>query len=223
MDIKCKNPITGEFEKIVLDNMIKIKTDPSEVIPDDTVTVYDLPNKNLQVLANGELVKFTNAYTDEDMEKLRSLPTSEIDVMVFKGTIGEGGTPGTLPTEYKVGYSYKVITAGTYAGNTCEVGDMLIAISVSNPISDSDWTVIQSNIDGAITAKFSISDIGKIPVVDKSNTLIASIDPATLAKSIDLINLQTLLVDGYQAADTTLKTDLENKIATATPAWEILS
>lgn len=79
MDIKCKNPITGEFEKIVLDNMIKIKTDSSEVIPDDTVTVYDLPNKNLQVLADGELVKFTNAYTDEDMEKVRSLPTSEID------------------------------------------------------------------------------------------------------------------------------------------------
>lgn len=48
---------------------------------------------------------------------------------------------------------------------------MLIAISVSNPISASDWTVIQSNIDGAVTAKFSTSDIGKIPVVDESNTL----------------------------------------------------
>lgn len=27
-----------------------------------------------------------------------------------------------------LGYPYKVIAAGTYAGNTCEVGDMLIAI-----------------------------------------------------------------------------------------------
>lgn len=124
-----------------------------------------------------------------------------------------------MQPEYKVGYSYKVITAGTYAGNTCEVGDMLIAISVSNPISDSDWTVIQSNIDGAVTAKFSTSDIGKIPVVDENNTLIASIDPTALAKSTDLISLQTLL----EAADITLKTELENKIAAVTPAWEILS
>ena len=120
---------------------------------------------------------------------------------------------------HSIGYPYKVIAAGTYAGNTCEVGDMLITISVSNPISDSDWTVIQSNIDGAVTARFSTSDIGKIPVVDESNTLIASIDPTTLAKSTDLISLHTLL----EAADTTLKTDLENKIAAVTPVWEILS
>lgn len=45
MDIKYKNPITGEFDKIVLDNMIKIKTDPSEVIPDDTVTAFDLSDR----------------------------------------------------------------------------------------------------------------------------------------------------------------------------------
>lgn len=86
MDIKCKNPITGKFEKVVLDNMIKIKTDPDEVIPDDTLTVYDLQNKNLQVLVDGKLVKFTNAYTDEDMEKVRSLVT-KIDDSVSESTI----------------------------------------------------------------------------------------------------------------------------------------
>lgn len=204
---------------------IDIDESTGEISVDDTITRVENVNKSLDKKVDkveGKQLS-TNDYTDEDMEKVRSLVT-EIDVMVFKGTIGEGGTPGTLPSEYKVGYSYKVITAGTYAGNTCEVGDMLIAISVSNPISDSDWTVIQSNIDGAVTAKFSTSDIGKIPVVDESNTLIAtSIDPTTLASKTDLANSQTSLTEGYQAADTALKTDLESKITTATPVWETLS
>lgn len=156
-------------------------------------------------------------------EAVKSALDTVADAMIFKGTIGEGGTPGTLPTEYKVGYSYKVITAGTYAGNACEVGDMLVAVSVSTPVADSDWIVIQSNIDGAVTAKFSAEDSGKIPVVGTGNTLAASIDPTTLATTSRVDEVEA----AYKAADSTLKTDLEGKIAAAqeaaTPVWETLS
>lgn len=74
------------------------------------------------------------------------------DAMVFKGTLGTGGTITALPTTYSVGWTYKVITAGTYAGHACEIGDMIVAIvnrSGSGNLN-SDWTVIQSNIDGAV-------------------------------------------------------------------------
>lgn len=77
---------------------------------------------------------------------------SVTDALVYKGTIGSGGTLETLPTTYQVGWTYKIVTTGTYAGNVCEVGDMLIAI-VSRSGSgnlDSDWTVVQSNVDGAV-------------------------------------------------------------------------
>ena len=75
------------------------------------------------------------------------------DAMVFKGTIGTGGTVTTLPTTYKTGWTYRVITAGTYAGQNCEVGDLIIALVDRNGTGnlDSDWTVAQTNIDGAIT------------------------------------------------------------------------
>lgn len=89
-----------------------------------------------------------------------SLPTSQavasyvssaigaIDAMRFKGTIGTGGTVTTLPTTgVKVGDTYRVITAGTYAGQACEIGDLIIATATTPT-----WTVAQTNIDGAITS-----------------------------------------------------------------------
>lgn len=74
------------------------------------------------------------------------------DAMVFKGTLGVGGTITSLPTTYSAGWTYRVITAGTYAGIVCEIGDLIIAVvdrSGSGNLN-SDWTVAQTNIDGAV-------------------------------------------------------------------------
>ena len=49
--------------------------------------------------------------------------------MVFKGTIGTGGTVTQLPANHAIGDTYRVITAGTYAGQHCEIGDMIICIT----------------------------------------------------------------------------------------------
>ena len=84
------------------------------------------------------------------------------DAMVIKGTLGIGGDVTDLPTSgYVVGWSYKVITAGTYAGYTCEVGDLIYATN-DGPLSgseviNSDWSVIQSNIVGAISASSGLT------------------------------------------------------------------
>lgn len=74
------------------------------------------------------------------------------DAMVFKGTLGTGGTVEALPTTYETGWTYRVITAGSYAGQQCEVGDLIIAIAnATDDGSNTDWTVAQTNIDGAVT------------------------------------------------------------------------
>jgi len=52
------------------------------------------------------------------------------DAMVFKGTLGVSGTADSVPTSgYKVGDTYRIITAGTYANKVCEVGDLLVAVN----------------------------------------------------------------------------------------------
>lgn len=67
----------------------------------------------------------------------------------YKGTVGTGGTVTTLPTSgYKQGDYYVVCSAGTYAGNTCEVGDMLFANKdyASGATEKNDWDAVQANI-----------------------------------------------------------------------------
>jgi len=74
------------------------------------------------------------------------------DAMIFKGTLGTTGTYTALPTTHGVGWTIKVITAGTYAGKVAEVGDMYVSL-VSRSGSgnlNTDWAVIQSNLDGAV-------------------------------------------------------------------------
>ena len=123
------------------------------------------------------------------------------DAMVIKGTIGENGTVTTLPTTYKIGWTYRVVTDGTYAGQVCEIGDLIIALVERNGSEnvDSDWCIAQTNINGAITgiksgdAYISISQSGStITITHKDITrtdTISSVSPAhggtfTVVKSI---------------------------------------
>lgn len=90
-----------------------------------------------------------------------SLIAGVADAMLFKGTLGQakdGATVTALPANHKVGWTYKVVTAGTYAGMACEVGDMIACIKTRTTANNADWTVFQGNIDGAVTGPTSSTD-----------------------------------------------------------------
>lgn len=112
----------------------------------------------------------TKKYTDdkaastlEDAKTYADGIIAANDAMVFKGTLGTDGDVTQLPTNgYKTGWTYRVITAGTYGGHTCEVGDLIIAINdgpaSGTSVVNADWTVAQTNIDGAVTASAALTD-----------------------------------------------------------------
>ena len=74
--------------------------------------------------------------------------------MVFKGTLGTGGTITSLPAAAasNEGFTYKVITAGDYAGITAKVGDVFVSNGsawVLIPAGDTDSdTVRQIKVEG---------------------------------------------------------------------------
>ena len=71
--------------------------------------------------------------------------------LVYRGTVD---AKYALPTKnVKVGDVYVVAAAGTFAGQTCEPGDMIIAQTASNAEGTPapTWTVVQTNINGAVT------------------------------------------------------------------------
>ena len=75
-----------------------------------------------------------------------STPTK--GALIFKGTLGisdDGATVLALPDTHEEGWTYLVVTAGTYAGQLCEEGDFVICVSSSKAASDLDWTVVQGN------------------------------------------------------------------------------
>ena len=79
-----------------------------------------------------------------------------VEAAVSKGQHFQGvvNSTATLPPyNYKAGWLYSVQEAGTYAGNACEVGDLIICIKdyASGSASNSDWAVLQANLDGAVT------------------------------------------------------------------------
>lgn len=113
---------------------------------------------------NGNLVKFgADGYTiaDAGVSINTSAPSSSSDntqvptskavwdaiaglptPMQFKGTLGTNGTITTLPSasSSNEGYTYKVVTAGTYASQSADVGDIFIS-------TGSFWTLVPSGDD----------------------------------------------------------------------------
>lgn len=89
-------------------------------------------------------------------------------VLVFKGTLGisdDGATVLVLPDTHEEGWTYLVVTAGTYAGQLCEKGDFVICVSSGQSASDLDWTVVQGNTFNTLPTP-TVLDEGKIIAVD---------------------------------------------------------
>ena len=121
----------------------------------------------------------TQIATTEFVQTAVSNGIAASDAMIFKGTIGVNGNVTTLPTTYKTGWTYRVITAGMYAGQICEIGDLIIALEDRDNSGnlDSDWTVAQTNIDGAITS--IISGTAMVVSNDGNSRTIAHADVTT--------------------------------------------
>lgn len=79
------------------------------------------------------------------------------DAMVFKGTLGSNGTVTAVPTSGVVkGDTYKIITAGTYAGSACKIGDLLIALNSGNiEANTTNWAYVPSGNENETSIKYS--------------------------------------------------------------------
>lgn len=126
------------------------------------------------------------------------------DAMVFKGTVGESGTVTDFSalTNYQVGWTYRVITAGTYAGVDCEVGDLIIAVAdYADSFKDTDWTVAQTNIDGAVTSEAALTD-GAI-IVGTGSQGVEALANGTNGQVLKMVDGSPAWSDEVENTDTT--------------------
>ena len=142
-------------------------------------------------------------------------------IQTFEVGVVDSSTP--LPaTDYKAGQAFRVAEAGTYAGQACEVGDLIICVKdyAADSASNADFMVVQSNLNGAVIGPDASTD-ANIAVFDgitgkrikDSNVTLTSLQDA-IAKAHEHTNKTQL--DSFTKTETELLGEVDTKIATAT-------
>ena len=95
------------------------------------------------------------------------------DAMRYKGTITysngsytthttDGTSVSGFPTKCEIGDTYRIASQGTYAGQNCSAGDLLICIKdgTGSSLNTSDyWTAVEANINGQVQHKVNGTSI----------------------------------------------------------------
>ena len=185
-----------------LETEVEGKADLAGATFTGTVTLAADPQNNLEAA--------TKQYVDRLVAGINDFTVGVVDA----------DTP--LPsTGYEVGQTFRVAEAGTYAGQDCEAGDLIIVINdyAEGTASNSDFLVVQANVDGAVTGPDASTD-ADIVVFDgatgrkikDSNVTIASVSDA-IAKAHEHTN--KAILDTFTKNETELLGEVDSKIATA--------
>lgn len=132
---------TGSNWKTVFEDIKPIKDELEKK------ALIDNPEFTGIISVNGEEVAL-KSYVEQ---LISNLPSAAPGIVDDNNSIPENG--------YKAGQTWRVISKGTYAGQKCEIGDLIICVSdYKDSYSDDDFIVVQVNIDGAITGPESSTD-----------------------------------------------------------------
>lgn len=186
---------TGSEDKVIFEDVTGLKKEVQGL------------KEELKGYAKLEGATFTGAVTlaSDPSQSLEAATKQYVDRLVagvHSFTVGiVDNNENSLPaTDYKVGQTFRVVEAGTFAGQKCETGDLIIVVKdyAAEGASNSDFLVIQSNIDGAVSGPEASTD-ANIAVFDgitgkkikDSSVTIASLQDA-LGKAHEHANKEKL-------------------------------
>lgn len=138
------------------DNSGEIKVTPSVGAP------YNVKPKDLN---NAAYKDITDTYDPTSTDAISGVGVAQAlatlpDPMVFKGTLGTGGTISTLPEDgsANIGDTYKVITDGVYAGTSAKLGDTFICVTKTS--NTNTWVLIPSGDEPSGTVTNVATGVG---------------------------------------------------------------
>lgn len=122
-----------------------------------------IPIEKLPIDTTGDTHNNKTLWTSETIYNKINNSFLANEAMRFKGSIGIKDSTGSQSKVYtingeatpdgklpkgEVGDTYRVTTIGSYGGNACEVGDLLICYKSGTTKENDRWTVVQTNING---------------------------------------------------------------------------
>ena len=230
--ISALTPKFEAIEKDVKDNADNIAKNAEDIegINEDIKDINDAldtkaPIEN-PVFVGTVKVKADSTVSDADAEEVAV--KSYVDGLIagiHSNTPKVVNSENPLPTtKYKAGNIWRVSEAGTYAGQKCEIGDVIICLNdyKSGEASDNDFLVVQANIDGAVTSTEDAVVDTEIVVFDGVTGKVVKSSKVTLS------SLNTVIADSHThenkaKLDTYDKTQSELLAAAATDAQTQIS
>lgn len=146
----------------------------------DGSTGTTLTVNNVSHASTADLAKNSNALGGSSLKNITDKIDSSIaanDAMHYMGTIGataQNPTITALPATARTGDAYKVITAGTYALITAEVGDLFIY--------SGSWTLIPSGDDGNVY----VGDSKSSKFATKNNNIVIAVGDQKVASAANV-------------------------------------
>ena len=188
--------------------------DTVAVVSNTTISLDQKPSQTNEIQFTAVNVP-TKAYVD------KAIGDAVTGLFEYKGTVGTGGTVTSLPATHAVGDVYYVKTAGTYAGESCEVGDMIVCITAGTTANDAHWEVLQGNWtaqDGTAKIPFgstsTLATIGGVSIDAQIGTVNG--DGTYIDVTADGDNLKVSHKDPVAVAASKISKDASG---TATAAW----
>ena len=188
-----------------LETALEEKADLAGATFTGTVTLSADPTQNMEAV--------TKQYVDRLISGINSFEVGVVD----------SSTP--LPAEgYKAGQAFRVAEAGTYAGQACELGDLIICIKdYAEGASDADFMVVQSNLNGVVIGPDASTD-ANIAVFDGITGKKIKDSAVTLTSLQDAIakaheHTNKTILDSFTKNETELLSEVDSKISTATATY----
>lgn len=191
-----------------------------------TTTNADDYIKNKPTLGTAAAKNATDTYnaTGDDVTTGKAVAAALATLpepMIFKGSLGTGGTITTLPTasSSNKGYVYKVITAGTYASQTAKVGDTFIS-------DGSVWVLIPSGDEpsGTVT-NVAVANSGGLTVsgspITSSGTITVGHSNSVTAKTSSSLKKFTYDAHGHVTGSSELSTAESNALASGIDSTKV--
>ena len=211
--VGAKADKSDTYTKQDINDSLALKADKSDTYTKSDVNGYlDLKADKSDTYTKQEVDTAVGEKADSDdvYDKSETYSKTEVDniisnlpaPMIFKGTLGTGGTITTLPTASSdnEGYTYKVITDGTYASQVAKAGDMFTSNGsewIYIPSGDETFTDTWRGIKVNGTEKLgSAISSGEVDFINGTNTTVSFNSTGNKIK-ID--------VDGYTQAQVDTK------------------
>ena len=225
--LASKADTTTTYTKTEVDTALGDKADKS-----DTYTKTEVDTALSAKANSDDVYAKTDTYSKDDIDtniytKSETYNKNEVDgiinnlpaPMIFKGTLGVNGTITTLPTASSdnEGFTYKVITDGTYASQEAKVGDIFTSNGtawVHIPSGDETFTDTWRSIKVNGTEKLSGSiTSGSVDFKNGTNST-AVFDPSDNSIKVNVDGYTQSQVDtklSAKANQTDVTTALNNK------------